>query len=343
MSTNQTSRDTWRKFLGIKDPSAGLENGRAGGSIGRTAGRSGGGGGGGELDSDSVPEGEESSGAEKGDGAGDAGKQIKQGDEFDRLEDLYDCETGEEVTLDGLGEENTERYPTGFENCEGKKKPTLEELIANNVTIYSNRIKHYVPSGGTGVSDAVFYYASSSAAAAGLLALRGNVNAFAKSHSKHGCDIQIIENGQGGTSVYMAVSMSKGDDGIGSCEATTGYAAELFNTTSSDSIEWKQAYLDNWAGGEWPAPDRNHLTWSKEKGCFEPLCPELNNQVLDKFKACEEERILCDKDGNKVKVTIDGDTVKVTQAKYNQTAEIKDGKVQTVKKLTESQKEAEFK
>ena len=96
-------------------------------------------------------------------------------------------------------------------------------------------------------------------------------------------------------------------------------------------------------GAIWPAPDKNHLTWNKGKGCFEPLCPELNNQVLDKYKSCEEERILCDKDGNKVKVTVDGDTVKVTQAKYNQTAEIKNGKVQTVKKLTESQKEAEFK
>ncbi len=52
---------------------------------------------------------------------------------------------------------------------------------------------------------------------------------------------------------------------------------------------------------------------------------------------------MCDKDGNKVKVTVDGDTVKVTQAKYNQTAEIKNGKVQTVKKLSESQTKAEFK
>ena len=50
-----------------------------------------------------------------------------------------------------------------------------------------------------------------------------------------------------------------------------------------------------------------------------------------------------DKDGNKVKVTIDGDTVKVTQAKYNQTAEFRNGKVTAVKKLTESQTEAEFK
>ena len=53
--------------------------------------------------------------------------------------------------------------------------------------------------------------------------------------------------------------------------------------------------------------------------------------------------LLRPEDGKKVKVTVDGDTVKVTQAKYNQTAEIKDGKVQTVKKHTESQTEAEFK
>ena len=109
MSTNQTNRDAWRKFLGIKDPSSSLASGRVGGEIGRTVGKAGGNGGGGSLDSDTVPEGDGSSGAEKGDGAGDAGEQIKQGDEFDRLEDLYDCETGEEVTLDGLGEENTER------------------------------------------------------------------------------------------------------------------------------------------------------------------------------------------------------------------------------------------
>ena len=94
---------------------------------------------------------------------------------------------------------------------------------------------------------------------------------------------------------------------------------------------------------KWPAVDKNHLNWNKGKGCFEPLCPDLNTAVSDKFKGCEKERILCDKDGNKVKVEVDGNTVKVTQAKYNQTAEIKNGKVQTVKKLTESQTEAEFK
>ena len=39
MNTNQTNREAWRKFLGIKDPSATLESGRVGDSIGRTAGR----------------------------------------------------------------------------------------------------------------------------------------------------------------------------------------------------------------------------------------------------------------------------------------------------------------
>ena len=64
---------------------------------------------------------------------------------------------------------------------------------------------------------------------------------------------------------------------------------------------------------------------------------------MDKYKACEDERILCDKDGNKVKVEVDGNGVKITQAKYNQTAEFRNGKVTAVKKLTESQTEAEFK
>ena len=344
MNTNQTNRDAWRKFLGIKDPSSSLENGRTGGVIGRTAGRAGGAGGGGALDSDSVPEGsDDDESAEKGDGGADAGNRLKPGDDADRLEDLYDCETGEAVKIDGLGEKGSEQYPTGFENCEGGKKPTLEDLIANNVTIFRNLVKHYVPSGSQGVSDAVFYYASYAAAESAISGLKGNVNSFAKTHSKHGCDISILPNGQGSTSLYMAHSMWKGESGTGNCEATSGYAAELFGIGSSDSIEWKQAYLDNWAGGDWPAVDKNHLNLNKEKGCFEPLCPELNTAVSDKFKDCEKEHILCDKDGNKVKVTVDGDTVKVTQAKYNQTAEIKNGKVQTVKKLTESQTDAEFK
>ena len=94
---------------------------------------------------------------------------------------------------------------------------------------------------------------------------------------------------------------------------------------------------------KWPAVDKNNLNWNKEKGCFEPLCHEMNTAVSDKFKECQKEHVLCDKDGNKVKVEVDGNGVKITQAKYNQTAEFRNGKVTAVKKLTESQTESEFK
>ena len=126
MSMNKTDRDNWRKFLGIKEPSTALDVNRVGIDIGKTVGRSGGARTGGSIDSDGIPEGDGSSGAEKGDGAGDAGEKIKVGDELDRLEDLYDCETGEEVTIDGLGEKGSERYPTGFQDCEKQELPPEE-------------------------------------------------------------------------------------------------------------------------------------------------------------------------------------------------------------------------
>ena len=206
MSTNQSNKEAWRKFLGIKDPSATLESGRVGGSIGRTAGRSGGGGGGGELDSDSVPEGEEEEGAEKGDGAADAGKQLKPGDNADRLEDLYDCETVEEVTIDWLGEKGSERYPTGFENCDGQKKPTLDELIQNNVTIYRNTIHYSAPSSQPPSID--YYYASLSSAQSGLPALKSSALAYANSKSQHGCVAKIVPPSSG--MLYGAWSQWKG-------------------------------------------------------------------------------------------------------------------------------------
>ena len=114
---NKTDRDNWRKFLGIKDPQTALDAARVGGDIGKTAGRAGGSVGGGSFDGENPPEGEEEEGAEKGDGAGDASEQIKQGDEFDRLEDLYDCGTGEKVKIDGLWQKGSEQYPSGFEDC----------------------------------------------------------------------------------------------------------------------------------------------------------------------------------------------------------------------------------
>ena len=305
MSTNQSNKEAWRKFLGIKDHSATLESGRVGGSIGRTAGRSSGGSGGGELDSDSVPEGDGTDGAEKGDGAADAGKQLKPGDNADRLEDLYDCETGEEVTIDGLGKKGSEGYPTGFQDC--NKTPCDPDSIS----------QYYEWMGADsicGTYRGIGTTAQNSCGAAGHI-WSPNKNPFDGSASSASCWCGTAESNNGGNPALINSKPSQSDGEL-ICEQESG---------------------------KWPAVDRNHLTWNKEKGCFEPLCPELNNQVLGKYRDCEPERILCDKDGNKVKVTVDGDTVKVTQAKYNQTAEIKDGKVQTVKKHTESQTEAEFK
>ncbi len=337
MSTNQSNKESWRKFLGIKDPSTGLESGRVGGTIGRTAGRSGGAGAGGSLDSDSVPEGVDPPNSPEE--IEELKKPLEPGDEPEKFK-LFDCETGEEVTIDGIGGGGSQpSYPTGFENCDGQKKPTLDELIQNNVTIYRNTIHYDAPSSPPPSID--YYYASLSSAQSGLPALFSAALSYANSKSQHGCEAKIVPPSVG--MLYGAWAQWKGQDGQGSCSDNTGFAAQVYGTSSSNSVEWKQAYLDNWSENEWPAVDKNHLAWNKEKGCFEPLCPELNNQVLDKYKACEPERILCDEDGNKVKVTIDGDEMKVLQSKFNREATIKNGVVQTSKQLTESQTEAEFK
>ena len=330
---NKTDRDNWRKFIGIKDPSATLESGRVGGSIGRTAGRSGGGGGGGELDSDSVPEGEEEEGAEKGDGAGDAGGQIKPGDEFDRLEDLYDCETGEVVKIDGLGEKGSEQYPTGFQDCSKPKKPTMEDLAGK--LIYTHILKRQSIDGVN--DEQTTRTLSQSKLGENASAALSFVNSVPCPHPNFPYSTC---RGVSESSQPNAVTYTQSIE-INSVFRQIAYAQASYTTCGTASC--KQQYIDNWSEEPWPGVDKNHLNWNKEKGCFEPLCPELNTAVSDKFKGCEKERILCDKDGNKVKVEVDGNTVKVTQAKYNQTAEIKNGKVQSVKKLTESQTEAEFK
>ena len=335
---NKTDRDNWRKFLGIKDPQTALDAARIGGDIGKTAGRAGGSVGGGSFDGENPPEGEDEEGAEKGDGGADAGEKLKVGDKFDRLEDLYDCETGEKVTIDGFGEEGSESYPNGFENCDKPKKPTMAELEANNVIIYRNSISFSVPPAQGSGTVSYYYYASEENANSGLNSLKSNVNSYAESHSQHGCPIFTNEN----IGVYIAWAQWKGITGAAPCDASLGYAATVKRDGQSTSTEWRQAYLDNWQDN-WPKQDKNHLNWNKEKGCFEPLCPELNTAVSDKFKECQKEHVLCDKDGNKVKVEVDGNGVKITQAKYNQTAEFRNGKVTAVKKLTESQTEAEFK
>ena len=77
MSMNKTDRDNWRKFLGIKDPQTALDAARIGAGIGKTVGNSGGQVGGGGFSDGNPPDGDDSDGAEKGDGAGDAGSLYR--------------------------------------------------------------------------------------------------------------------------------------------------------------------------------------------------------------------------------------------------------------------------
>ena len=320
---NKTDRDNWRKFLGIKDPQTALDAARIGGDIGKTAGRAGGSVGGGSFDGENPPEGEDEEGAEKGDGGADAGEKLKVGDKFDRLEDLYDCETGEEVTIDGFGEKGSERYPTGFQDCEKQELPPEEWQSG----YYWEANQYYSGNDGSNIQSGGRFQTY------GEAALIVDQNIFAKS------------------SPFWSVGWAEAKAKKQAWQNTFGFE-NIGGVIYTGSVEIFRRNCDVTYDPicalpppipKWPAVDRNHLTWSKEKGCFEPLCPELNTAVSDKFKDCQKERILCDKDGNKVKVEVDGDTVKVTQAKYNQTAEIKNGKVRSVKKLTESQTEAEFK
>ena len=117
--TQQANRDAWRKFLGITDARNGRADSRTGVGVGRSAGRASGAG---STDRDGNPEGQAGESAENGDGSLNGGKGLQVGDKGDRLTDLYDCETGEEVTIDGLGEKGTEAYPSGFHDC--IKKPS---------------------------------------------------------------------------------------------------------------------------------------------------------------------------------------------------------------------------
>ena len=313
---NKTDRDNWRKFLGIKDPQTALDAARIGGDIGKTAGRAGGSVGGGSFDGENPPEGEYEEGAEKGDGGADAGEKIKVGDKFDRLEDLYDCETGEKVTIDGLGEKGSEKYPTGFEGCEKKSSSSIYYYHADVYTIVNGEKQYVVNQDYSSRGECKSIISS---------ALIAGGKPYRQSDLKSNLDRLDVWQG------YSINGVQTYDENA----PTLWYEGRRYLCSNNPKICEDL--------NDWPAVDKNHLNWNKEKGCFEPLCPELNTEVSDKYKSCEKERILCDKDGNKVKVEVDGNGVKITQAKYNQTAEFKNGKVQTVKKLTESQTEAEFK
>ena len=347
--TKKTEAQNWRKFLGITDAKTGKSSARAGGLIGKTSGNASGAG---ITDRDGNPEGAERETAENGDGSLNGGKALQVGDEGDRLTDLYDCETGEKVTIDGLGSEGTEAYPNGFDGCKDKT-----EVPPEGTPIYRATLIKYVASISSGswvwvsqssdskltVKRNTIYYqyvsegfnhiisATTSECKSQLSDLFSSISSsgFNQNYYRYYSYYQT----QAGA-VCLSHANGAGDGGA----YFYANVATIYNPTLAQREE--AAANEN---PSWPDVDKNHLVWNKEKGCFEPLCPELNTQVLDKYKGCEDERILCDADGNKVKVKVDGDVVKVTQEKYGQTAEIKNGKVTAVKKLTESQLEAEFK
>ena len=315
--TQQANRDAWRKFLGITDARNGRADSRTGVGVGRSAGRASGAG---STDRDGNPEGQAGESAENGDGSLNGGKGLQVGDKFDRLEDLYDCETGEKVTIDGFGEKGSEKYPTGFQDC----KDSEVDPDYNPDYYWYQKSERAIAGGSTTEVISESYHQTKK-------------QALAATWQNSEIQTHFVE----GVSGSFAAPEIQGCHSIGCVMLGTqlirGNCSSATNPSAIATCQLPP--LKN----KWPAVDKNHLNWNKEKGCFEPLCPELNTAVSDKFKECQKEHVLCDKDGNKVKVEVDGNGVKITQAKYNQTAEFRNGKVTAVKKLTESQTESEFK
>ena len=309
--TQQSNRDAWRKFLGINDARNGRADARTGVGVGRSAGRASGAG---STDRDGNPEGEAGESAEKGNGALDASKRLKTGDKGDRLEDLYDCETGEKVTIDGLGKEGTQAYPMSFQDCND-------------------------PNAGDDPSYTWYYEMRTH------VALNVASRAYTKSYDT--AIAWITGQPRHGWSTFPTLPRNNGDivaQAVNSMGMPQGDPAFRRWTV----VAWDKNITPPPEGAletKWPQADKNHLNWNQEKGCFEALCPELNTQVDEKFQGCKDELELCDAPvgGKKVKVKINNGVTEVTQERYNQTATIKDGKVTSVKALSESQTEAVFK
>lgn len=324
-------RENLQKWLGIKDLERGLASVRKGSAVPKSIGSGGGqatnangGDAGSNIDEDDRPVDQTLSDA------------LQTGDEPEKFE-LKDCETGEAVTLDGIGGNGTKATsPIGFENCEAKRKPTMSDLDGKTIfrttyfTIYSDPNFENVTV--YSLSSAEFYSFVSTG------------TAWAQSESTGGCPPQIgyvSDTGTSGSWTGRPGAYFIPGSGNPYCGFKSADRQAAYNT--STSTEYKQAYIDNFEAPSWDENDQNHLNYNAEKSCIEPLCPELNPHVLDKFKECQDEMILCDADGNKVHVKINTDgTMDVTQEKHGQTATIKDGKVTSVKKITESQSERIF-
>ena len=330
---NESDLYNARKWLNIGEKAAGRAAKRSGIDIGKTIGNAGGASSAG-MNGEAKPSEDKDGSAENGDGSGNVGKPFQNGDKADRIKGLYDCETGEEVTIDGAGEEGSEAYPTGFQDCKASKKPTMADLDGAVIFITSSS---YPPNIGLEIKDSPNYSLSTDIfekwkpLAYDWAVRSGNANG-----NNNICN-PIEASSSARYTVYPAKKQN------GECRALSGDTYHEIRYRTSISQQDKQSYIDNFNAPTWPAPDRNHLTWNKEKNCFEPLCPELNNQVAEKYKECKDEMILCDEDGNQVKVKAGDYGIEVTQAKYGQKSFIKNGKVQSVTKLTQAQTDDEFK
>lgn len=241
--------------------------------------------------------------------------RLKTGDKPEKFK-LFDCESGDEVTLDGIGGNGIKPiYPTGFEDC----KDPNEGDDPSYTWYHEMRIN-------AGIGEPVVsreYTKNYDTALAWIKSQPynwtiGNIN-----------NSPVLSNG------YINGQVSNSGGG----SITPSYKRWTIEAWNKNITPPPEGALET----KWPAVDKNHLVWNDEKQCFEPLCGELNTQVSGQYSACNDEMILCDEEGNKVKVEIDGDEMKVTQSKFNQEAIIKNGKVQSTKSLTAEQTARAFK
>ncbi|AUZ06367.1 hypothetical protein ADP71_31890 [Vitreoscilla sp. C1] len=242
-------------------------------------------------------------------------EELRVGDEPEKFE-LKDCETGEPVTLDGIGGNGTKAVPpVGFEDC---VPPTVD----------------------SGYVSGVYWTVSTDVGKLGYPKTPILVNFAAQTRQK------AVDAGLASIP-FVPESLTNAIES--SMDGTFGGGFNMCHQTGCDSVGFAISRRLCSANPNpicdlpppiavWPENDRNHLNYNTEKGCIEALCPDLNPHVSAKYKSCQDEMILCDKDGNKVhvKINVDG-TMDVTQEKHGQTATIKDGKVASVKVLSETQ------
>lgn len=297
-------------------------------------------------ESDGIDGGEE--GDDSNEGMEKLTDRLKPGDKPEKFK-LFDCETGEEVTLDGIGGNGVKPiYPTGFEDCKAETVPVPPE----GAPIYLTRLFKYNGGGSSGwvLSDSKtgFTVKRNTLYTSYISEGFGHIIGATPSDCKSQLSdvLTVISNSGAPASAYSYNSSTQAQAGAVCLSSGPAVGAASFTanieTIQNPTLSQREEAARN-ENPVWPAVDKNHLVWNADKECFEPLCAELNTEVSDEYAACNDEMVLCDEDGNKVKVEIDGDEMKVTQAKFNQEAIIKHGVVQSTKALTAEQTARAFK